>query len=33
MPLRPPKYAPMVMSTSVNAVNRNVVRRTLIGFL
>src|SRR6266446_8405959 len=32
MPLRPPKYAPMVTSTSVSAVNRNVVRRTLIGF-
>src|SRR5258708_35655029 len=32
MPLRPPKYAPRVMSTSVSAVNRNVVRRTLIEF-
>src|SRR6267378_4028400 len=32
MPLRPPKYAPRVMSTSVSAVNNNVVRRTLISF-
>src|ERR1700722_18891656 len=32
MPLRPPKYAPMVISTSVKAVNKNVVRRTLIRF-
>ncbi len=32
MPLRPPKYAPKVMSTNVKAVSRNVVRRTLIGF-
>src|SRR5712692_2674829 len=31
MPLRPPKYAPMVMSTSVRAVKRNVVRKILIG--
>src|SRR4029077_18593670 len=32
MPWRPPKYAPKVMSTSVSAVNKNVVRRTLISF-